>query len=56
MLRLKKMKNNNTVNRIEIQNLDLNHYKQLIEVMKVAYPNWTGSFWSEDSRSSRIYD
>ncbi|MEP7236526.1 MAG: bifunctional GNAT family N-acetyltransferase/carbon-nitrogen hydrolase family protein [Ferruginibacter sp.] len=35
------------INKIEISNLDITHYKQLLEVMKAAYINWTGSYWSE---------
>ncbi|MEO7310691.1 MAG: bifunctional GNAT family N-acetyltransferase/carbon-nitrogen hydrolase family protein [Chitinophagaceae bacterium] len=35
------------INKIEILNLDVTHYKQLLEVMKAAYRNWTGSYWSE---------
>ena len=32
--------------KIEIQNLKVEHYKQLIEVMKASYPDWQGGFWS----------
>ena len=35
------------INKIEILNLDITHYKQLLEAMKAAYSNWTGNFWSE---------
>jgi predicted amidohydrolase/GNAT superfamily N-acetyltransferase len=35
------------INNIEILNLDISHYKQLLEAMKAAYANWTGNFWSE---------
>lgn len=32
---------------IEIQNLKIEHFKQLLTAMKAAYKNWQGSFWSE---------
>lgn len=32
--------------KIEIKNLDIIHYKELMETMKAAYPNWQGSYWS----------
>lgn len=32
--------------KIEIQNLKIEHYKQLIEVMKASYPDWQGSLWT----------
>jgi predicted amidohydrolase/GNAT superfamily N-acetyltransferase len=35
--------------KIEIKNLEKSHYKQLIETMKKAYPNWEGSLWSEET-------
>jgi len=35
------------ITNIEIKNLDLSHYKQLLEAMKAAYSNWAGSYWSE---------
>jgi len=38
-----------SINNIEIKKLELAQYFQLIEVMKAAYPNWKGSFWSEKS-------
>ncbi|MEP7254321.1 MAG: bifunctional GNAT family N-acetyltransferase/carbon-nitrogen hydrolase family protein [Ferruginibacter sp.] len=35
------------INKIEILNLNITHYKQLLETMKAAYINWSGSYWSE---------
>lgn len=35
------------INKIEIQSLDIGHYKQLLDAMKAAYINWAGSYWSE---------
>lgn len=38
-----------TINNIEIQKLELSHYKRLMEVMKAAYANWQGNLWSEQA-------
>ncbi len=35
------------VKNIEIKNLELAHYKELMIVMKASYQNWQGSIWSE---------
>lgn len=35
------------VKQIEINNLVLEDYNQLLETMKAAYPLWQGSYWSE---------
>jgi predicted amidohydrolase/GNAT superfamily N-acetyltransferase len=35
------------VEQIEIGNLQLEDYHELLEVMKAAYPLWQGSYWSE---------
>lgn len=35
--------------KIEIQNLKLEHYKQLIDVMKASYPDWQGGLWDSNS-------
>jgi predicted amidohydrolase/GNAT superfamily N-acetyltransferase len=35
--------------KIEIQQLQLSSYNQLVETMKAAYPNWEGSVWTEKS-------
>ncbi|MEO6219544.1 MAG: bifunctional GNAT family N-acetyltransferase/carbon-nitrogen hydrolase family protein [Ginsengibacter sp.] len=35
------------INNIQILKLDTTHYKELLEVMKAAYINWTGNYWSE---------
>lgn len=35
------------VSQIEISNLLLNDYYELLEAMKAAYPLWQGSYWSE---------
>ena len=35
------------INKIELLKLSGTHYKQLLEAMKAAYINWTGSYWSE---------
>ena len=32
---------------IEIHQLNIAHFKELLEAMKAAYKNWQGSFWSE---------
>lgn len=32
---------------IEIKNLELAHYRELLDAMKAAYHNWQGGFWSE---------
>lgn len=38
-----------TTPHIEISPLQQEQYKELIEVMEKAYPNWQGSYWSEKS-------
>jgi len=42
---------------IEMTTLQPQHYAQLIHVMREAYPNWQGSFWSEEAiaRLIRIF-
>jgi len=39
---------------IEIRELTIDDYKQLIEAMKAAYKNWQGSFWSLDAIGTLI--
>ncbi|HVW98429.1 MAG TPA: bifunctional GNAT family N-acetyltransferase/carbon-nitrogen hydrolase family protein [Mucilaginibacter sp.] len=34
---------------IDIENLKIEHFKQLLETMRAAYKNWQGSFWSASS-------
>ena len=38
-----------TTQHIEISQLQPEQYKELLDVMKKAYPNWQGSYWSEKS-------
>ncbi len=35
------------VKTVEIDNLIVEDYKELLDAMKAAYPHWQGSFWSE---------
>ena len=34
------------VNKIELRNLEITHYKELIQAMKMAYKDWRGNLWS----------
>ncbi len=37
------------VNKIELKNLEISHYKELIDAMKMAYKDWRGNLWSIDA-------
>lgn len=39
---------------IEIQNLEINHYRQFLDAMKAAYKNSSGSLWDEKSIENLI--
>ncbi len=43
-----------TLNNIEIVNLNINNYAELIDAMKLSYNNWQGGFWSIDSINKLI--
>ncbi len=43
------------INTIEIKQLELGHYDQLIDSMKAAYKNWTGSWWSRNAIEKLIH-
>lgn len=37
------------MNKVEIEKLAFEDYKQLLAAMKAAYPRWPGNYWSEES-------
>lgn len=43
-----------TLNNIEIVNLNINNYAELIDAMKLSYNNWQGGFWSTDAINKLI--
>lgn len=42
------------VNKVEIENLRFEDYKELLVAMKAAYPNWPGNYWSAESIGNLI--
>jgi predicted amidohydrolase/GNAT superfamily N-acetyltransferase len=40
---------------IELGNLSIEDYQQLLTAMKAAYPNWTGSYWSLSAIENLIH-
>lgn len=42
------------INNIELVNLDISHYKDLMVTMKSAYTNWQGNLWSVSSIESLL--
>jgi predicted amidohydrolase/ribosomal protein S18 acetylase RimI-like enzyme len=43
-----------TIKHIEIDNLQLHDYEQLLDAMKASYPSWQGNYWSLKSIENLI--
>ncbi|MEO8406102.1 MAG: bifunctional GNAT family N-acetyltransferase/carbon-nitrogen hydrolase family protein [Chitinophagaceae bacterium] len=42
------------INQLDLERLSLDDYQELLLVMKAAYPNWQGSYWSLESLKALI--
>lgn len=43
-----------SIKSLEVEKLNINHYKELLAAMKAAYPDWQGSFWSMNALNKLI--